>query len=500
MANVFNADDNGIPFFGSEVVPNPRLSFSNVGSESHVPGRHLNALLTAESTLDIDVKQSTIEKHAGAAAFSYSGSIPFPLNRETPSGKPVNFNDHNLREGFHALYALARYRDSSWAAETAENSINQVFELWDPDSGWDRKKLKTQFGLNYLPGQTFITGIGRSIGPLVKLYRTTGQARALELAMLLASKATAEFFRHDGVYDRSKFGPHTHSTTCVMSSLAQLADLTEDSDLIERVRTFFDNGLWDIRDEIGWVIENSSEESPADRGECNNTGDIIETALILGRWGHPQYFQDAERMIRGHLLPAQLRDNTFIKDPENPLGEDGLKDIAARHLGAFGFPAPYGHWPLDVERVKFNMDIVGGAVASLCEVLREGVTTGADGHKVNLMFDCETPGVQVVTNQGYGGVTVIVKQPAPLWIRLPVWAKRSSVRITGAANHKISGAYILISEPPVGKSIKVTYPIPSSEITLNHRKRSIRTKLHGDTVVAMDNFGADLTFFDPIDG
>ena len=45
MSNVFNADDNDIPFFGSEVLPNPRLSFSNVHSESHVPGRHLNALL-----------------------------------------------------------------------------------------------------------------------------------------------------------------------------------------------------------------------------------------------------------------------------------------------------------------------------------------------------------------------------------------------------------------------------------------------------------------------
>ena len=500
MTNVFNADDNGIPFFGSEVIPNPRLSYSSVHSESHVPGRHLNALLTAEKVLGLDVEQDAIDKHAAAAAFSYSGSIPFPLNRDTPSGQLVNFNEHNLREGFHALYALARYRNSSWAAETAENSINHVFMLWNPDSGWDRKRLKTQFGINCSREQTFITGIGRSIGPLVKLYRTTGQAPALELAMMLASKAKNEFFRHDGVYDRDKFGAHTHSTTCVMSSLAQLADLTEDSALIERVKAFFDNGLWDIRDEIGWVIENSSEASPTDRGECNNTGDIIETALILGRWGHPQYFQDAERMIRGHLLPAQLRDNSFIQEPENPLGEDGLKDVAARHLGAFGFPAPYGHWPLDVERVSFNMDIVGGAVASLCEVLHEGIVTGAAGHKVNLMFDCETHGVKVSTNQGCGGVTVIVKQPAPLWIRLPAWAKRSSVKVVGTKNHKISGGYIIISEPTVGKSIEVTYPVPDSEITLNHRKRRIRAKLRGDTVVAMDNFGADLTFFDPIDG
>ena len=49
MASVFNADDDDIPFFGSEVWPNPRLAVSSVLSEAHVPGRHLNALLTAES-------------------------------------------------------------------------------------------------------------------------------------------------------------------------------------------------------------------------------------------------------------------------------------------------------------------------------------------------------------------------------------------------------------------------------------------------------------------
>ena len=36
-------------------------------------------------------------------------------------------------------------------------------------------------------------------------------------------------------------------------------------------------------------------------------------------------------------------------------------------------------------------------------------------------------------------------------------------------------------------------------LTLKHRTREIRVRLWGDQVVAMDNFGAKLTFFDPID-
>ena len=45
-----------------------------------------------------------------------------------------------------------------------------------------------------------------------------------------------------------------------------------------------------------------------------------------------------ELILRAHLLRAQLRDNTFIVDQPNPEGEDGLREIADRHLGATRFP------------------------------------------------------------------------------------------------------------------------------------------------------------------
>ena len=319
MSNVFNADDNDIPFFRSEVLPNPRLSFSNIHSESHVPGRHLNALLTAEDTAGVSISEEAVEKHAAAAFFSYSsGPVPLPMNRDRVDGPTENFNDHNVREGLHALYALVRYRDSDRARELAESSIEFILQAWDPDKGWDRSGLESAHGIRWTRENTFITGIARAIGPLVKYYRATGYAKALELASLLAAKATSEFFLPDGSYDREKFGTHTHSTTCVMSSLAQLADLTGDASLLERVRAFSSNGLWAIRDELGWVIESSADDSPPDMGEGNNTGDIVETALILGRHGYPGYFQDAERILRGHLLPSQLRDVRFIPEPENP--------------------------------------------------------------------------------------------------------------------------------------------------------------------------------------
>ena len=236
----------------------------------------------------------------------------------------------------------------------------------------------------------------------MKLHRYTGCKGALDLALNLARKATDEFFLPGGGYDRESFGTHTHSTTCVLSSLAQLADLNRDAPLMERVRAFYDNGLNEIRDEIGWVIESSADPADSDRGEVNNTGDIVETALILGKWGYPEYFEDAERILRCHLLPSQLRDTSFIREPDNPQDEDGKRDVAARHLGAFGFPAPYGHKPLDATRISFNMDIVGGAVASLCEALRQTVVSDGAGHWVHLLFDRETDAIAVESPYTHG--------------------------------------------------------------------------------------------------
>ena len=500
MCSVFNADDNNIPFFGSSVRPEAELTFSSVNSEAHVPGRHLNALLNAEEAAGIVIDDECVEKHAEAAFFSYSGPLPLPLNRDEIGGGLVNFRPHHLREGFHALFALAKFRDSAQALQLAEASIAAIFATWDSSRGWDCERLSTEMGLNVLSESTFIVGIARAIGPLVKIYRATGCAPALELAVVLKEKAISSFFSEDGAYDRDRFGPHTHSTTCVMSSLAQLADLTLDSTLMNRVRAFYDNGLWEIRDALGWVIESSLPDAPSDLGEVNNTGDILETALILGRWGYPEYYHDAERILRGHLLPSQLRDISFIEDPPNPDNVDGKRDVAARHCGAFGFPAPYGHAPLGETLISFNMDIVGGAVGSLCEAYRAATQFDQAGHWVNLLFDHETDAIRIESPYTHPALRIWVKRPGPLFVRVPPWVDPATLEIGGVSGTpRFTNGYLLIAEPPVNQMLSLEFPLPLQEIVLKHRARQIRTLLRGDQVEAMENFGANLTFFESLD-
>ncbi|MBT3602364.1 MAG: hypothetical protein HOE48_15645 [Candidatus Latescibacteria bacterium] len=497
MCAVLNADDNHRPFFSSQVRPEAFLAFSAAHSESHVPGRHLNALLNAEHVLNLDIDETAISHHTNATFFSYSGPIKLPFNRSKIDGPLHNLRPHNVREGFHALYALAAYRNSEQALDLATESIQDILTYWSPRTGWNYEHLETQLGFE-IQRSTFIVGLARSIGPLVKLYRATGLASALELALILKDKAL-EFFTSEGTYDRELFGTHTHSTTCVMSSLAQLADLTSDITLLHRVKAFYDNGLRSIRDDIGWVIENSNDSANPDMGECNNTGDIVETALILGQHGYPEYYQDAERILRGHLLPSQLRDTSFIEDPPNPNNEDGKHNVAKRHLGAFGFPAPYGHEPIDAKRISFNMDIVGGSVSTLCDVYRAISTADTAGHWVNLLFDHETKHIKIESPYTSKALTITVKTPKPLFVRLPSWLSPETVQISaGSKPFHINNGYLFFAQPPVNQPISLSFELPKQNLVLKHRTRDIRLELKGDNVVAMDNFGADLTFFDAL--
>ncbi len=499
MSNAFDADDNDVPFFDVVVRPEARMDFSPHLSEAHVPGRHLNALLNAEDAASIAIDEDAVEKHERAAFLSYGGPVALPLNRTERGGPLVNFLAHNVREGFHALYALVKYRGSEMARELAEASIAAISDLWEPEREWDGERLKREHSVEIAPNEYYLQGLGRAIGPLVKYFRATGYGPALELAITLAEKATAESFGDEGIHDRETFGPHTHSTTCVMSGLAQLADLTSDSVSMSRVKAFYDNGLWKIRDQLGWVIESASPGADPDRGEVNNSGDILETALILGRWGYTDCYGDAERILRSHILPSQLRDVSFIEEAPNVEGMDGMSDVAGRLRGAFGFPAPYGHEPIGAPRIKFNMDIVGGAVGSLCEALRAATRRDEAGHWVNMLFEHEAQEIAVESPYTHSAMRIRVTRPAPLHVRIPEWVEQDSLKIEGVtAPIRITNGYAFIAEPPVNRWLTFEFPLAGRTVELKHRTRTIRFQTRGDAVAAMDDFGADLTYFDPL--
>ena len=145
---------------------------------------------------------------------------------------------------------------------------------------------------------------------------------------------------------------------------------------------------------------------------------------------------------------------------------------------------------------------MGGAVGSLCEAFREIARTDAgQGHRINLLFDHDTDAVSVRSPYTNGALQIRVKRPTPVLVRIPSWVSPDQIKVSGtSALPRLVNGYLFIAEPPPSQqsAIIIDFPLAQQEIVLRYKTRSIRARLGGDEVRQMENFGQDLTFFDPL--
>ncbi|MCY3896144.1 MAG: hypothetical protein OXG17_06730 [Chloroflexi bacterium] len=495
MGHVFNPSDNGYPYMYTRIWPDGWLGFSPYHGAIQLSGRHLDALLAAEDSLGVELDEDVIAQHTEGAFFSLSAG-PLPCNHSTPGGPLTSVDEHSIREAVHGLHALARYRSSDRAVNAAEALIAEVRRYWRADSDWDQEALQKSYGLPMTARPTFVEGVGRAIGPLTKLYDATGSGAALDVAQDLAAHAMDRFFMSDGSYDADRLGAHTHSTTCTLSGLALLGSVTDDMRLLERVQSFYDNGLRVIRDEVGWVRERHHPNFHPEQGEMNNVGDVIETALILARYFGDSYFEDAERYLRSQLLPSQVRDLSFMDEVS---GGDERCDLRTRLLGLFGFNAVYGHLPLGKNEVTPSIDIVGGATASLCAAQRAVATTSGGMTRINMLLDFENHAVRVESPYTGKALRITPKTTGDVGVRVPSWADVGAMAVDGEeAGRFIVDGRILLRTPTVGRTVEIRLPLAKRDLTIHHQDHEIGARLRGDAVVAMDDQGAGLAYFPPL--
>lgn len=495
MGQVFNPADNGYPYMYTRIWPDGWLGFSPYHGAIQLSGRHLDALLAAEDVLGIKADEVVVRQHRDACFFSL-GAGPLPCNHSVPGGPLASVDEHSIREAVHGLHALARYRKSDRAVEAAEALIADVRRFWSAEGDWDQTAVRAAYGLPMTARPTFVEGVGRAIGPLTKFFGATGSNSALELAQELAAHATDRFFLPDGPYDADRLGAHTHSTTCTLSGMALLGSVTDDIGLLGRVRTFYDNGLRVIRDEVGWVRERHHPNFHPEQGEMNNVGDVIETALILGRYFGDAYFEDAERFLRSQLLPSQVRDLSFMDEAP---GGDERRNLRTRLLGLFGFNAVYGHLPLGKKEVTPSIDIVGGATASLCAAQRAVTTTSGGVTRINMLFDYESDAVRVESPYTGDALRITPKVEGGLAVRVPSWADMDEVTVDGQpARRFIADGRITLGSPRVGNTVEIRLPLAERNLMIHHQDHDIAARLRGDAVVAMDDLGAGMAYFAPL--
>lgn len=508
MQRLFDLSSDPLPYFwnvlsGGDYCGNkPHSSYSI----SHIPGRWLNALVSARDTLGIEPEQAgvnTLRYWTYESMDATDMGLPCCIDLRTRK-RIKQYDLHNLREIIHACNALIRYDGDPHAAELAQTVIHTVNAFYDFDRArFMHRRFQAERGgarTGFLePEYTFPMSVGRYIGPLVKLFCTTGSDEALEQALRLKDVCFRYILDEKGTYDPILFGYHTHSTTSMISSLAQLGAATGDRAILDRAAAFLRNGLGLIALDFGWCIEFYDRDTLG--GEINNTTDIMETCLMLGKAGYPGFFEQAELILRSHLLPSQLLDTSFIADPEDAESSCHAR-LAQDVKGAFGFPCPYGLEYEPGSVVSFNWDIVGGAVGGLCEAWKSMVTETAGGVlSVNMLFSYSDHRIQVTDPYIHQGtLTITAKEDCGvIRVRLSDSFVREEIVVDGCERFWFTGEYVYLAG--IRQKQKITLQIPMRECLRQYRFRNFRWEaaFKGQQIVGMTSRGKRLCFFREMD-
>jgi hypothetical protein len=498
ISRIFDRDLDGIPYFGVALLAGrPHFYHIPFFDISHMPGRALDALLLAESVFDLTIEEGVINRYRDALLHSFAGGDSLNGYYDTGLGqKRVAF--HNLREGLQGLNALIKFRDDTQARNCADEMVSRLSSLVTHEGFWDPQRIREH--KEYLPLGDVVrhdkyptSTAGRLIGSLVKYYRTTHNEQSLDLAKRFQKAVINKCFDEEG-HANQHAGWHVHSITSSISSLAELADILDDSDLKEKVAILYAatfDGV--IMTRFGWSKENL--ENRLDVGEINNTGDIIQTALLLAKWKSFEFFEDVERMLRSHVIPSQLIGTDWIDQVKDPVG-DYETDIPDRVHGAFGFPAPYGHQALDTDFLNFNFDITCGAVQALCIVATRAVEVD-DTVRINLLIDHTSPEVRVRSmfpQRGLLTVELLVNRPCE--VRIPDWVDRRTLLVRRneiSLTPSINNGYLVLKGEPGTFDIEFIANSDSSEELVNGRMFHFYWK--GNQVVGMEPVGDFLSFF-----
>ena len=330
---------------------------------------------------------------------------------------------------------------------------------------------------------------------LTHLFRLTGDQRALELAGRFVRLARTTSFTEDGRLTMQA-GAHTHSVTGTVHGLADYGLLVGDLDTVEHARRIFDVGLAPTRSSFGWSIESLGDERVPGRGEINNTGDMIQTAIILGLAGRPEYFGVAERMIRSHVLPSQWLAGQEMLSPEDA-PDYAVTEFPPEADGGWGFPSPSDrHVPDPLGVATSILDVTQGGIQCLWAALRHGSSRHGPDTRLNLLFSTDHAAARTSSRlPAAGDVTVTMPAAGSLWVRKPDWLPWADLTLGfadeagGAVGFRRIEPWAMTDPQPEGTEVRLRFaPVRRSEEEWVYWQRH-RMVFEGDTLVEMSPRG-----------
>jgi hypothetical protein len=455
-----------------------------------LPSRYLEAAVMARQMLGIEVRsESSLRKWL----LSMFGSDGLACRPETPYSKKIC----DLGENALALKTLLTlYMDKP------ENSVVKYIRgivkvFYDK---LDRTKISL--------------GPAYAIRPLVMCSQLLNLESAFDLADHLSQDA---MYRSNEFGDGGIYRGHNHFHLGVLAGVLSYALVSGDDTLVLKVKKCFDFAT-SIGTNFGFVPEVALREDDLIACETCALMDYLDVAILLARYGYPQYWDVVEKTTRNHLVESQIKDGSWLCVTPAKKDTDRIMyaDIDQKVVGGFaGWSSP-NHilayeeelgpswdWCKDDSQKPYYLGKVralqnccaGSGLRALFQVWRNIAYFKGDDLYVNLHIDKKLDDAYIMGYQPYEGKTVVnVGRSCDVHIRVPSFTKATMMETILNGKHYdflIEGEYIKLKNVKANSLLEVRYPLPTWEEYVKignpgRKSYGYRVKWRGDTIVQID--------------
>ena len=352
---------------------------------------------------------------------------------------------------------------------------------------------------------------------LAHLYRESGYEPAATLANKLIRYTLDEiqYFGEDGsfVADHKLAGSpwaHFHMHTYTLLAMLEHARLTDDADLLEKVRLGYEYGKSQGNTLLGYFPEYLNSEQQEESELCE-VADMIALAFKLTDAGVGDYIDDADRWIRNMFAEGQLTPERryWLERYTDPSASTHRESTALGRIAGSAIDPMYqtndrviernvgnfAGWPLANDwGVEIQHCCTGNASRTIYFIWDHILGYSSGKLRVDLLLNRASPWADIDSHIPYTGrVDIRVKTPCDLSVRIPEWVSPSETRceVSGTARETgFNGRYANVGAVKPGDVVTLTFPISERTEEVWIEKRRYTVVIKGNEVVRIDPPGS----------
>ena len=486
LLDCLNPTSNYLPYWYMVVDAERRAEYRfRPHCTGHNIGRWWNTMLRLEASVGFSIP-SVIDQAMLVNTWHLAANPSGIFLEDINSADASNWYIHSYRETMLAYGLLVKYRNDPKARDYGRRAILQMRRASQDLQQWDFSYGSGLTSLIKTPTQPVYTH-GRAIEGLLCFYQATGEALALDEAERLATYHTTHTFNANGNLAQ-ECGHHTHSYLNTLRGVLQLATIQQQQDRLQMLYASYKNAVRPMITHSGFITHDIGNKYD---GDIASAGDIAHIALLL--WDYcndPTLLDDAERLIRARLLPAQVTAPmpiTPLKNTDN----DAHRDLPTRFIGAIG--GSVGH----VKGQSCVTDFTAATLHSLIELWQRSVDLEDHQIRINFHFDRKLPNIQIkaIRQNTEASITVHCSVPnKDLLIRVPTWVPTNTLHLTlneQSLEAVPENGFVRITAQQAPFIVHMRYSLPADTVTEPWRDRFatqevVHFKWRGDEIYDVD--------------